>query len=218
MTVADGVLGAADAAALPGTSLRRRTAGGARPARPSRRRIVIAAIVLAVAAIAAVAILPPLVAGAALLVLALLVILRRYVFTWTAASIALVAVIMFVPARRYAIPIPLPFQLEPYRLVLVIVIVALIVAFIINPEMRWRPVAFGWPIAILLVTVLVSFVANGMRLANEGLVETAIGGITQLLLMLAVFTCFRQLLRSERDVMRLITSSPGRGWSCRSSR
>ena len=28
---------------------------------------------------------------------------------------ALAAVIMFIPIRRYAIPIPLPFALEPYR-------------------------------------------------------------------------------------------------------
>ena len=35
--------------------------------------------------------------------------------------------------------------------------------------------------------MLVSFVVNGMDLANAGLVETAIGGITQLLLMLSVF-------------------------------
>ena len=204
MTVADGVLGAADAPAVDETSSSGERPGAARPARPSRRRVIIAAVVLAVATIAAVVLLPPLVAGAALGILALLVLLRRSVFTWSAAIVALTAVIMFVPARRYAIPIPLPFQLEPYRLVLVIVLVALIVALLVNPEVRWRPVAFGWPIAILLVTVLVSFVANGMRLANEGLVETALGGITQLLLMLSVFFAFRLLMRSDRDVMLLV--------------
>jgi hypothetical protein len=204
MTVADGVLGAADAPAVDETSSSGGRPGAARPARPSRRRVITAAVVLAVATIAAVVLLPPLVAGAALGILALLVLLRRSVFTWSAAIVALTVVIMFVPARRYAIPIPLPFQLEPYRLVLVIVLVALIVALLVNPEVRWRPVAFGWPIAILLVTVLVSFVANGMRLANEGLVETALGGITQLLLMLSVFFAFRLLMRSERDVMLLV--------------
>ena len=171
----------------------------------SRGRVVAAAAVLAVAVLAAVLLLPPLIAGGALLALALLVIFRRFVFAWTTALVLLVAVIMFVPARRYAIPIPLPFQLEPYRLVLGIVIVALVVALLTKPDFRWRPVAFGVPIAIMLVTVLVSFLVNGMALANTGLVETAIGGITQLLVMLSVFFVFRQLLRSEREVMLLIT-------------
>jgi len=170
-----------------------------------RGRVIAAAAVLAAAVLAAVLLLPPLIAGGALLVLALLVIFRRFVFAWTTALVLLVAVIMFVPARRYAIPIPLPFQLEPYRLVLGIVIVALVVALLTKPDFRWRPIAFGVPIAIMLVTVLVSFLVNGMALANSGLVETAIGGITQLLVMLSVFFAFRQLLRSERDVMLLIT-------------
>ncbi|MFE6256877.1 O-antigen ligase family protein [Agromyces sp. NPDC057865] len=171
----------------------------------SRGRVIAAAAVLAAAVLAAVLLLPPLIAGGALLVLALLVLFRRFVFAWTTALVLLVAVIMFVPARRYAIPIPLPFQLEPYRLVLGIVIVALVVALLTKPDFRWRPIAFGVPIAIMLVTVLVSFLVNGMALANSGLVETAIGGITQLLVMLSVFFAFRQLLRSERDVMLLIT-------------
>ena len=180
-------------------------ASSAAPGRVSRRRLITAAAILAVTVLALVVLLPPIIAGGALLVLALLVIFRRFVFAWSTAIVMLVAVIMFVPARRYAIPIPLPFQLEPYRLVLVIVLVALIVALLTKPDFRWRPVAFGVPISILLVTVLVSFVVNGMDLANAGLVETAIGGITQLLLMLSVFFAFRQLLRSERDVMLLIT-------------
>jgi hypothetical protein len=206
MTAAGSVHGAAATPPLAekaGTGSDER-ANDVRPARTPLWRVAVAAVVLAVVAVAAVAVLPPLVAAASLIAVSLLVILRRYVFTWTAAIVTLAAVIMFVPARRYAIPIPLPFQLEPYRLVVVIVIVALVVALIVNPEVRWRPVAFGWPIAIFLVTVLVSFVVNGMPLANAGLTGTALGGTAQLLLMLSVFFCFRLLLRSERDVMLLI--------------
>lgn len=209
MAAADGVLDVATNGEPPTTDgapvSDARDAGDGRPPGVSRRRVVIAALVLAVTAVTAVAFLPPLIAAAVLITVSLLVIFRRIVFTWSAMIISLAAVIMFVPARRYAIPIPLPFQLEPYRLVLVIVIVALVVALLLKPEVRWRPVAFGWPIAIFLVTVLVSFVVNGMELVNDGLVETALGGITQLLLMLAVFFCFRQLFRSERDVMLLLT-------------
>jgi hypothetical protein len=207
MTAADGVLGAAATPAFAenaGTGPAEQ-ADDARPARTPPWRVAVAAVVLAVVTVAAVVILPPLVAAASLMVVSVLVILRRFVFTWTAAIVALAAVIMFVPARRYAIPIPLPFQLEPYRLVVVIVIVALVVALIVNAEVRWRPVAFGWPIGIFLVTVVVSFVVNGMPLANAGLTGTALGGIAQLLLMLSVFFCFRLLMRSERDVMLLIT-------------
>lgn len=205
MTVLNGASGVAGETTSPADAPTPPGGASAAPRGVSRRRVLAAAVVLAVALLTAVVLLPPLIAGAALLVLALLVLLRRFVFAWSTAIVLLVGVIMFVPARRYAIPIPLPFQLEPYRLVLIIVLVALVVALLTQPDFRWRPVAFGVPIAILLVTVVVSFVVNGMELANAGLVETAIGGMTQLLLMLSVFYAFRQLLRSERDVMLLVT-------------
>src|SRR5215207_4074261 len=102
--------------------------------RVSRPRLFVAGAILAVTVLALVILLPPLIAGSALLVLALLVIFRRLVFARSTAIVLLVAVIMFVPARRYAIPIPLPFQLEPYRLVLGIMIVALIVALLTKPD------------------------------------------------------------------------------------
>jgi len=205
MTAADGELDVTPATLGPPETPAGSDGSDPGPAGVSRGRTVAAALVLAVTTITAIALLPPLVAAAVLITTSLLVIFRRVVFTWSAMIISLAAVVMFVPARRYAIPIPLPFQLEPYRLVLAIVIVTLIVALLLKPEVRWRPVAFGWPIAIFLLTVLVSFVVNGMELVNDGLVETALGGIAQLLLMLAVFFCFRQLFRSERDIMLLLT-------------
>ena len=171
----------------------------------SRGRIAAAAVLLAVSSIAAVALLPPLTAAALLITGALIVLLRRIVLTWNAMIIGLAAVIMFVPARRYAIPSPLPFQLEPYRLGIAIVVVTLVVALLLKPEVRWRPIAFGWPIAFFLTAVAVSFVVNVVDLTNEALVATALGGIAQLLLMLSVFFCYRQLFRAERDVMLLLT-------------
>jgi O-antigen ligase len=201
MSIAHGTSRAADASAL-GHEV---APGGSAPDRPSRRRVVLAAVVLAAAALGAVLLMPPMIAAAALALLALLVLFRRHVFTWNAMIIGLAAVIMLVPARRYAIPIPLPFQLEPYRLVLGIVIIALVASLILKPEVRWRPVAFGWPIGIFLATIAVSFVVNATDLANEALTGTALGGMLQMLFMLAVFFCFRLLMRSERDVMLLIT-------------
>jgi O-antigen ligase len=205
MTAADGELDVTTGTLDPDPPAAGSDSGGPGRAGVDRWRVVVAALALAITAVSAIALLPPLVAAAALIAISLLVIFRRVVFTWSAMIVSLAAVVMFVPARRYAIPIPLPFQLEPYRLVLGIVIVALVVALLLNPGVRWRPVAFGWPIAAFLVTVLVSLVVNGTELVNDGLAETALGGVAQLLLMLTVFLCFRQLFRSERDVMLLLT-------------
>lgn len=159
------------------------------------------AVLFAAIVIAGVILLPPIAVGAALLGIALIVLLRRILFTWPALLFLLAATIMFIPARRYALPIPLPFALEAYRLMIFVAIIALGLAFLFDRSRRWRPVAFGWPIGIFLATLLVSFIANGTRLVNEGLATTALSGFFQLGVLLSVFFSVRQLLTSERMVM-----------------
>ena len=48
----------------------------------------------------------------------------RRLLAWRSLMVGLVIVILFVPIRRYAIPGHLPFQLEPYRFLVIIVAAA----------------------------------------------------------------------------------------------
>ena len=178
----------------------RRLAG----ARPERARVMVAAALTAAVAVTAVVLLPPLVAGGVLLGLAVLYLVRR-IFGWTGMLFALAGVIMFIPIRRYAIPIPLPFALEPYRLLIVILLVVMIVALLIDPAFTWRPVRFGWAIGFFFATMVLSISVNAIGLAEEGLVGGAMGALANLLLVISVFYVVRQILRTERLVMALLT-------------
>ncbi|WP_164863483.1 O-antigen ligase [Agromyces sp. LHK192] len=168
-------------------------------------RATVATAVVTFAAIGSAFVLPPIVAGGAMLAVALLYLTRTLVFSWTGGLVALAAIVMLVPIRRYALPIPLPFALEPYRVVIVALIVAVGVALVVDPSFRWRPVRFGWPIGIFLTTMLASLWVNGAGLAEQGLVGGAIGAFVNLLLLLSVLFTTRQLLREERHVMLLLT-------------
>src|SRR3954462_14936886 len=97
---------------------------------PSAARQVVAAVLLTVVAIGSVLLLPPLVAGGILITLAILYLARKLVFSWVGGLTLLVGVIMFIPVRRYALPIPLPFALEPYRVVLILLLVAVVGALL----------------------------------------------------------------------------------------
>ncbi|QKJ20284.1 O-antigen ligase family protein [Microbacterium hominis] len=172
------------------------------PSLTARRVLLVAGIALLFAAIviASVILLPPIATGAALLGLSLVILLRRILFTWPALLFLLAATIMFIPARRYALPIPLPFALEAYRLMIFVAIIAVGLAFLFDRQRRWRPIAFGWPLGIFLATLLVSFIANGTRLVEEGLATTSLSGFFQLGVLLSVFVSVRQMLTSERMV------------------
>ncbi|MEZ3159177.1 O-antigen ligase family protein [Microbacterium sp. BWT-B31] len=180
------------------------TAEATTPRRPRTWAIVSIALGLAAVVLVSVVFLPPLITGAVLLSLSAVFLLRRVLFTWPALLFLLAASIMFIPARRYALPIQLGFALEPYRVMIFVAIIALAVAFLVDRRRRWQPIAFGWPLGIFLATLLVSFIANGTRLVNAGLATTSLSAFLQLGVLLSVLFTVRQLLTSERLVLQFL--------------
>ncbi len=118
----------------------------------------------------------------------------------------LAAIVLFIPVRRYALPIPLPFALEPYRAVIVLFLVIIGVALLIDPRFTWRPIAFATPLIIWLLTMIVSVAVNATVLTEEGLASGAVGALGNYALVVALLYITRQLLRSTRAVNTLLTS------------
>lgn len=187
----------------PGHPVVERDESNARAPIPLRRQIVAALIVSAIS-FAAILLLPPLAAAGMLVFVSILYLARRLVFTWVAGLALLVAVIMFIPVRRYAVPIPLPFELEPYRIMLLLLVTALVASLLLDRNRVWQPVAFGWPIGIFVATLVISIVANGPSLVEDGLASSAVGALINVLLLLSTFYIVRQLLSTERIVMGLL--------------
>lgn len=175
------------------------------PPKGTLARVIVGTVLVIAAAVAAIAFLPPVVAGGVTLVVALVYLARRIVFSWVGWLGILVAVVMFIPVRRYALPIPLPFQLEPYRLVIVLMIGAMAAALLLDRNRKWQPVAFGWPIGIFFVSLIVSIPTNATSLVDQGLASLSVGAIVNWVLMLSVFYLTRQILTSERIVFGLLT-------------
>jgi hypothetical protein len=118
----------------------------------------------------------------------------------------LAAIVLFIPVRRYAIPIPLPFALEPYRAVIVLLIICVGVALLIDPKFSWRPIAFGTPLIIWLITMIVSVAANATTITEEGLASGAVGALGNYAIVVSLLYVTRQLLRSPRTVNTLLTA------------
>ena len=169
-------------------------------------RAIVAAVVLTAIGVISIAFLPPLVVGGIMIFVALLFLARRIVFSWVGWLGILVAVVMFIPVRRYAVPIPLPFQLEPYRLVLLLLALGMVAALLLDKNRRWQPVAFGWPIGLFFATLIISIPMNGTDLVVTGLGSAAVGAIVNYVLMLACFYITRQIMTTETIVVGLLTA------------
>jgi hypothetical protein len=166
-------------------------------AREQRVRAIAGTGLLLTAAGAGVFFADPLAVGALLGLVACLYLFRAAVFSWPGAALALVVVISLVPARRYTLPVSLPFAAEPYRIVVLVLLVVVVGALLLDPSFRWRRLEFGAPVAFFFATQLVSIAVNVPGLVDLGLAPNAVISMFSLLLICAVFVIARQIFRSR---------------------
>jgi polysaccharide biosynthesis protein PslJ len=103
-------------------------------------------------------------ATTALVVLATVVALvRPAVVRWPKLIAALILVILFIPIRRYTLPGSLPFQLEPYRIFVMLLVGAWFASLLVDRRTRLRSTGFEGPIAVIVSAALLSIVANPGR-------------------------------------------------------
>jgi O-antigen ligase len=84
---------------------------------------------------------------------------------WPKLIGALILVILLIPIRRYALPANLPFQLEFYRIVVVVLVLGWLAALLVDPRMRFRRTGFEAPVAVILGAVVASVLANPGRVS-----------------------------------------------------
>lgn len=90
----------------------------------------------------------------------------RSMLKWRVLLATTVLVILFVPIKRYSLPGNLPFELEPYRLVVAIIIALWIAALLVDPRARLRGHGFEAPMLLIVISVVGSVLANGPRIAE----------------------------------------------------
>lgn len=122
-------------------------------------------------------------------------------WTWLLSGIVLVDLLM-PEDGRYTIAGGVGFQLEPYRVVLAIVLIGWLIALLTDPRVRWRATTFEGPVGLIL------FAMAGSELFNPGRVS---GVVTYVAKAVSLFLCFVILLylvvslvRSRQVVHRLI--------------
>jgi hypothetical protein len=92
----------------------------------------------------------------------------KHVLRWPMLLAATILVILFIPIKRYTLPGNLPFELEPYRLLVAIIVVLWLAALLIDPRARLRKHGFEAPMILLGLGVVGSVLANGPRIADLG--------------------------------------------------
>jgi polysaccharide biosynthesis protein PslJ len=85
--------------------------------------------------------------------------------SWRWLLAALVLVILFIPIRRYSMSAALPFQLEPYRILVALLVGGWLLSLHADPRVRLRPSGLERPLLLVLAATVLSLAANGQRVA-----------------------------------------------------
>jgi hypothetical protein len=141
--------------------------------------------------------------GALVLLVACLVALRDIrtpVFTWQNALIALFLFVWFVPIRLYTLSVSLPFNLEPYRAILLVLLFAWAVGLMAH-RARVDAAGHGKALAAVALVSLASFLVNIGELDSvEG-----VKSLSFMLSYVAVFLLITSMVESVAQAERLIS-------------
>lgn len=137
-----------------------------------------------------------LIAGAAAGVLLLAAVaVRRPFIPWEGVLGLLVLVILFIPLRRYTLPGDAGFGLEPYRLLVALILAGWGAALLADRRVQLRRTGLELPLACVVLAVLASILANPARVGE--LQSTVLKAVTFLVSFMIVIYLVVSVVRRQ---------------------
>jgi O-antigen ligase/polysaccharide polymerase Wzy-like membrane protein len=136
---------------------------------------------------------------------------HRTLLRWPTLLALLILVILFIPIRRYTVAGNLPFQLEPYRILVGLVVAAWISSMLIDPRVRLHPSGLDAPLLLFALAILLSVVVNGSQIETRGVQTDVLKAITFFASFLLLFYFIVSVVRSFGVVDFLVKVLVGGG-------
>lgn len=127
----------------------------------------------------------------------------RLVVSWRLIVGSIVVIIFFVPITRYTLPGNLPFDFEPYRVVVAAVVAAWIVALLVDPRIRITRSFLDGPLWAVGIAAAASVAVNPARVSAVGS-ATVLKGLTYLVSFFLVTWLLVSVVRDQRTIDMLV--------------
>ena len=136
---------------------------------------------------------------------------HRSLFKWESLLAGVVLVIFFIPIKRYTLPSALPFNLEPYRLLIMFLAVAWVTSMLIDPRVRLRKSGLEPPILLFAFAALASVAFNDSSIAAAGVTTLVVKTLTFFASFFILFYAVVGLVRTRSHLDRLVSVLVGSG-------
>lgn len=131
-----------------------------------------------------------------------LVAFQSALLSWHTLLAAILVVILFIPIRRYTVAAGGPIELEPYRVLIAVVLGCWFLALAADPNVKWLPTGYGTPIAVLWLGILASLAANFGRV--NAMSEVVLKQLTFFASYFLVLCFIASVIRNRSQLDRLI--------------
>ena len=128
----------------------------------------------------------------------------RLLLRWHALLACVIVVIFFIPIKRYYLGGGLPFNLEPYRILIAFVAIAWITSLLIDPRVHLRKSGLEKPIALYVFAALGSVALNDARIHADGVNSVVIKTMTFFASFFILFYVIVSVVRTRERLNFLI--------------
>jgi O-antigen ligase/polysaccharide polymerase Wzy-like membrane protein len=144
----------------------------------------------------------PLHTAPVLAVVMIFTVFHRSLLGWTSLVAALLTVVLFIPMQRFVLPGSLPFELEPYRVLVAFMFTGWVASLLVDSRVALRRTGFEGPLLLLTAGVFGSVVANSTRV--QGLETEVAKALTFFASFLLVFYFVVSVVRTRAHVDLLV--------------
>ena len=130
---------------------------------------------------------------------------------WSTLLVGLVLVILFIPIRRYTLPGSLPFDLEPYRVLVAVVCLLWLAAILVDSPRPARAGAASRAPSLIAVGAIASVLANISRIEELDVSSDVAKKLTFFASFLLIFAVIVSVVRSWELLDRLLAALVGGG-------
>jgi hypothetical protein len=128
-----------------------------------------------------------------------------YFLQWHVLTASIVLCILVVPIARYGLPITLPFQLEPYRFLVMIVSILWIASLLSEPlRVRLYPTGLRGPLIAVTGTLAISVAANLGTIHERGVMMDVVFKFSFFASFLLVALILSSVLTTRADIDRVV--------------
>lgn len=135
----------------------------------------------------------------------------RAALAWRSLLALLILVILFLPIRRYILPGHLPFQLEPYRILVALLAVGWVGCLLVDARIRVRRSGFEGPMLMVILTTFGSVSVNASRTADLNVATEVVKSLTFFISFVVVFYLIVSVVRRWEDLEFLVKVLVGGG-------